>query len=149
MTYNIFQRSSSIILTNDEGNNKEKKKLWYEFQATYTSTYTYFGHKIHLNVTLISIIVLQSFSLPHRQWVMYELGCSDLYASWPESPVWVYGGWLREMPQKSRHVLPSLCSAACTCVSASWLSHQFTTVWKSNLECGSCCHAQARAQPKR
>lgn len=127
----------------------EKRICAMNFRLTYTFTYTYFGHKIHLNVALISIIVLQSFSLPHRQWVMYVLGCSNLYASWPESPVWLYGGWLREKPQKRRHVLPSLCSGVCTCVFASWLSHQITTVWKSNLACGSCCHAKAHAQPKR
>lgn len=66
---------------NDEGNNKGKKNLWYEFQATFASTYTYFGSKIHLNVALIYIIVLQSFSLPRRQLVMDMLGHSDLYGS--------------------------------------------------------------------
>lgn len=81
MIYDTFWRSSSFILTNDEGNNKEKKNLWCEFQTTFTSTYTYFGHKKHLNVALIQIIDLQSFSLPHRQPVMCMLGCSYLYAS--------------------------------------------------------------------
>lgn len=92
MSCDILWRSSSFILTNDKGKNKEKKNLWYEFQATYTSTYTSFACKIHLNVALIYIIVLQGFSLPHRQLVMCMLGCSDLCASGAapgQNPRWV------------------------------------------------------------
>lgn len=117
MSYDIFWGSSSFILTNDVGNSKGKKNLWHEFQATYTSTSTHFGCKIHLSVALIHIIVLQSFSLPHRQLFMCMLVCSDLRTSGAapgQNPVCTHGGWRREQPQKSRLVLPSLCSGGCT-----------------------------------